>query len=488
MSWKDRLMDASFKNVPFKVKSVEDEFGRRTQVHQFANREKPYVQDLGGDIDTFTVTGFVIQNIENSFDYFSERDNLIRVLKSAGAGNLVHPYLGIKRVSLIGPAKKTESFEEGGMATFTMTFKEAGERALPQALTDFVSMVDKKVNQAMDTVGDAFYVGFSTLNLFQDSISNIISRAIGSIQVGLTSMSGIATKIISESVSNVNIIRNTNEDIVNTPNSIFNAIKNCAYSMASSCGMGDVLLKEQETTTGFADENSLATIDRSVDTYKGKISISTTTTGGQKGDYSGIIRGDVVELDSNNINRELGKSVINNIISAIENFDMSGLGACPTGQQKNIALILDIFKFCMIACVCRVAIRTDFFGQEEMIEFMNMISAMIENVLIDMGAEAADGTIVLGIGNGTDPIDNKDIFLSIENIRNIFVENMLLKSFGVTKAIDYTIPPDIETTLELAYDKYLDLNRSNEIYRTNKNIIQHPGFMPSGDVIRILDK
>ncbi len=487
MSWRDRLVEASFKNIPFKVISSSYEGGRRTQLHQFANREKPYLQDLGSEADVFQIDAYIIQNIENEYDYFTERDNLIKVLKQKGAGVLIHPFLGTKKVGLEGTFQLEETFDEGGIAKFTLTFRESGERALPENLVDFFQKVDNAVNAAMDLVGDNFYKQYSIVALFQDTVNNIIGRSIGTVQSAISLTAGISTKIISEAVSNVALIRNSVNSIVNSPLDIFNALKNCCYAMANICGMGSVFLFEQ-TIKGYATDNGVAINNHSTDIFANKISISTNVTGGESGSYSGVVRGNVVELDPNNIDETLGKSVITNLINLIKDFDYSGLGATPPNQQKNIALILDTFKFQIISTICRIAIRINFFEQEEAIIYLENINSMIDNILIDMGDEASDGTSAIGIGNGTEQINNKDIFLSIQDIRKTFCDNMQLKIAGITKGIDYLIPINVETTLELAYEKYEDLNRADEIYKKNKLIIQHPGFMPPDDTIRILDE
>lgn len=486
MSWRDRLTTASYKNISFKVNSHDYSSGRRTQLHQFANREKPYLQDLGMEAETFTIEAYIIQNIENEFDYFTERDNLIRVLKQKGSGTLIHPFLGFKKVGCTSFTLK-ETFDEGGIARFTINFTESGERALPQSLTDFFSAVDNAVNSAMDLVGDVFNAAYSTVSLFQDTVSNTIGRSIGTVQAAITLTSGIATKIISESVGNVALIRNSVLDIINSPVDIFNALKNTCYSMASICGMGTVLLLEQ-TLKGYPTANGVAINDRATDVFANKISISTNITGGETGNYSGVVRGNVVELDPNNINETLGKSVINNMIDMINNFDMSGFGATPVNQEKNIVLLLDTFKFQVIATICRIAIRIDFSDQEQAITYMENINTMIDAILIDMGNEAANGSSAIGVGTGTDQINNKDIFLAVQDVRKVFTDNMIAKASSITKAINYNIPVDVQTTLELAFDKYQDLDRALEVFKRNRTIIQHPGFLPNGDTIRILDE
>jgi prophage DNA circulation protein len=487
MSWRDRLIEASFKNVPFKVKSHNYGAGRRVQTHNFANRDTPHTEDLGSEAEDFSIEAYIVQNNLNNFDYITERDNLIRVLRSEGAGILIHPYLGFKKVNVNGKFSMVETYDEGGIARFTIPLIESGKRALPEALTDFFIAVDNAVNQAMDMIGDTFYTAYSTTALFQDSSSNIIARAIGSVQSSLGLIAGIATEIISESVNNIALIRNEIDDSINSPVNIFNSLKNTCYSLASICGMSSVLLFEK-SVKGYATDNGLAINDRAEDIYNNKITLDTTVTGGETGQYSGVVRGNIVELNPNNIDEVLGKSVVDNMINIILDFDYSGLGATPSNQEENVVLILDTFKFQMISTICRIAIRINFLEQEEAIKYIKLINNMIESVLLELGDEAVNGSSSIGIGNGTTQINNKDIFLSIQDIRKVFMDNMNQKISGITKGIDYRIPVDIETTLELAYNRYKDLNRSKEIYNNNRILIRHPGFMPPNDMIRILDE
>lgn len=45
--WRDRLHDASFRGVPFKVEEESAGTGRRVETHEYPNRDKPYTEDPG---------------------------------------------------------------------------------------------------------------------------------------------------------------------------------------------------------------------------------------------------------------------------------------------------------------------------------------------------------------------------------------------------------------------------------------------------------
>ena len=80
------------------------------------------------------------------------------------------------------------------------------------------------------------------------------------------------------------------------------------------------------------------------------------------------------------------------------------------------------------------------------------------------------------------------MFSSVEDLRKVFIQAMLAKSNQISSAIDYEVESEVLSTLELAYNKYEDLGREEEIQDMNKGIITHPSFIPSGETIRILDE
>ena len=116
MSWRDNLQQASFRGIPFEVNVATTGVGRRTEMNVYANTQtgtgkkyQDYVwaKDLGAEPDSFTIEGYVIQNITNNFDHFPERDNLIKALKTQGPGILVHPsFKEPMEVSIDGKAKE----------------------------------------------------------------------------------------------------------------------------------------------------------------------------------------------------------------------------------------------------------------------------------------------------------------------------------------------------------------------------------------------
>ena len=143
MSWKDKLIEGKFRDIPFKVESSDGEIGRRIALHQYPLRDKPYAEDLGRKARQFTLELFAI-----GADYMTNRDSLIKAFETKGPGLLVHPYLGEMTVTVIEARGPRESTREGGMARFSVVFSESGDAVFPKSTSDSGRVVNDKADIA----------------------------------------------------------------------------------------------------------------------------------------------------------------------------------------------------------------------------------------------------------------------------------------------------------------------------------------------------
>jgi prophage DNA circulation protein len=131
--WREAILPASFKGAGFHVETDARVSGRRIALHEFPKRDDPYAEDMGKRAVRYAVTGYLItapgttRQSAGTFDYRPARDRLINALESDGPGPLVHPLLPNNPLLVMCEAYTvTETRERGGMATFEMTFVEAG--------------------------------------------------------------------------------------------------------------------------------------------------------------------------------------------------------------------------------------------------------------------------------------------------------------------------------------------------------------------------
>lgn len=153
MTWREDLQPASFRGVPFEVESESSSFGRRVQVHEYPQRDKPWTEDLGRASRTVDLTAFLIGD-----DYLARRDALLAALEEEGAGTLVHPWYGQLEVNVRDLARVGHSRDLGGMCQISMSFVEAGELAFPSA----VNSLGAQSLLASDQLGDVAATDFAS--------------------------------------------------------------------------------------------------------------------------------------------------------------------------------------------------------------------------------------------------------------------------------------------------------------------------------------
>lgn len=156
MTWRDNYRPASFRGVVFFVEKADSTHGRRQAVHEHAQRDVPYTEDLGRKAREFSVSGYLI-----GLEYQTQRDELIKACETAGPGVLVHPYRGEMTVECRGLGVG-ESAADGGMCMVTLTFLEAGEASYPTAKVDTVNAISTKGNAVTDAAGKGMVSDFLT--------------------------------------------------------------------------------------------------------------------------------------------------------------------------------------------------------------------------------------------------------------------------------------------------------------------------------------
>lgn len=156
MTWRDNYSPASFRGAAFFVEDSDSSHGRRQAVHEHAQRDVPYTEDLGRKAREFTITGYLIGD-----NYNVERDALISACELPGAGLLIHPYRGELNVVCRGLSVK-ESSAEGRMCRFAMTFLEAGVDDFPSVTVDSVNAISSAANTVKSTARDSFVSRFLT--------------------------------------------------------------------------------------------------------------------------------------------------------------------------------------------------------------------------------------------------------------------------------------------------------------------------------------
>lgn len=121
----EQLLPATFRGVPFEVTSGSLKGGRRTVVHEYPQRDNPYVEDLGRATRQVTIEAFVVGD-----DYIDRGTALLAEIEKPGSGTLIHPWLGEMTVTVTSVSEL--KFDTGlGAAYLTFVATEAGDLEFP---------------------------------------------------------------------------------------------------------------------------------------------------------------------------------------------------------------------------------------------------------------------------------------------------------------------------------------------------------------------
>lgn len=469
MSWRDNLLKASFRDADFYVVSSDYGIGRRNIIHQYPFKNTPYAEDLGMDTDEFVINGYILGAAYNDYDYMKERDALISALKKKGAGRLVHPFLGERMVVTVGKARIRETFSEGGIARFTMTFAISGASVYPKGNVEPIGKVDEVVNVAVNTASDSFYKQYSITNLpsfLKDSMVDDFSAYIDMVKMCIASIRSTGSAALTNVKSDLDDIRDLLLDVVYLP-----------------CQIASLVVDTIDSILEIA--NILGT------GYLGYI----------VGHCSNTIQVRKLSSDGKSINQELGITMYQSLLEISGNSETTGFGT-PSDSNTSIAgglteievttksrarqaanrlAFVNMVRVLCLSAALRVIIRTNFKSFTLAKEAQDSAVESIDYLLLKLGDESASDLY----SNYNIYTDNIEMFNELEKLRAEFISAMRQVQLTLPKEIEYVPPVDGITTLQVSYDKYRDLDRSESIFERNQPVLNHPGFI-GPDSIRIL--
>jgi len=170
--WRDRRQGASFRGVPFLLDTDSANVGRRTQVHEFPQRDQPFVEDLGRRTREYKFSGFVAGD-----DCLSQRDKLLTALDTPGPGELVHPWFGRMTVTP-GDCEVSHARNELGMVRFSLMFID-GMLSFPVQSPNTRRLLAEQAPTLLESMKARFNAAMGTVDLARQRV-NAVRSAVSS--------------------------------------------------------------------------------------------------------------------------------------------------------------------------------------------------------------------------------------------------------------------------------------------------------------------
>ncbi|VVN10097.1 DNA circularization protein [Pseudomonas fluorescens] len=180
--WRERKQPASFRGVPFLVDSDSVPVGRRTQLHEFPQRDQPFVEDLGRRTRQYKFSGFVAGD-----DCLAQRDRLLTALDTPGAGELMHPWFGRLTVTA-GECEVSHARNELGMVRFSLVFID-GMLEFPVQSPNTRRALAAQAPSLLGSIKDRFSAAMAPVDLARQRTSAVRSALSGAMGFALKFLS-----------------------------------------------------------------------------------------------------------------------------------------------------------------------------------------------------------------------------------------------------------------------------------------------------------
>jgi prophage DNA circulation protein len=193
-TWREQLQPASFRGVPFHVDSESTPVGRRTQVHEYTKRNKPFVEDLGEQTRVIKFSAFVVGE-----DCFFLRDNLLHALNQPGPGTLIHPWYG-QMYGTATDCSAGHAWNEGGVARFELLFVEGGEKGYPAGVPNTARQLEAENESLLDSAIARYKAAMALVNKARLSILALQNGLAGvqmAIQQEISQITGLVSSVVT---------------------------------------------------------------------------------------------------------------------------------------------------------------------------------------------------------------------------------------------------------------------------------------------------
>jgi prophage DNA circulation protein len=440
-TWRDKMLPASFRGVPFRVVSADGQVGRRNALHEYPQRDIPFAEDLGRKAREFTIEGFVIGET-----YMDGRDRLIEALEAYGSGELVHPYRGRMQVVLSSPARVSESTAEGGMARFSMTFSESGEAVNPAPRTDTGAEVEAAADEAQAEAEDSFADLFTVEGL-QDFVPTealtVIDDALTEVQQAANGL--MDGSLLPEFTQQLFGIANTAASLMRFPANLAGGLFGQIKSLAAIAS--NPLAALSSLSSIFGGSGSSSTISGS----SGGQSTASATSAGMAAVAT------LRPLFSYGGN---AKPVPNSVPPT-----PSAPSAISTPsriqQAANQAAVINLTRQAAVIEAARATAKITPASYGDAIALRDEIAGQLEQL-----AETAPDAV----------------YMALTKLRVAVIKDMNTRAADLSRTVQYPVPTT-QPALVVAHHLYGDVAQADAVVSRNK--IRHPGFVPGGRTIEV---
>jgi len=240
------LRQASFRGIGFDISSAEDSYGRRSVTHTYPQFDTPYTEDMGKAPNTFNFEAFLVGD-----DYLSRARKLIEACNKAGAGLLVHPWLGSQQVVCM-ECRPRWNLQGLGECRIQLAFQEEGKALYPDETQNYAEITKEIAQSALETFLARFKELYSVLGAswLPKQMTNLFNQAMGMVNE-VAQVAGIGSSSLSELLAQIEDATNAASEIIEDGNQVSDIIDDVINSLPDTINDPATALSSMLTLTEF---------------------------------------------------------------------------------------------------------------------------------------------------------------------------------------------------------------------------------------------
>ncbi|MGO0628715.1 DNA circularization protein [Pseudomonas sp. SAR267] len=458
-TWRDELHPASFRGVPFHVDSDSMPVGRRTQIHEYPQRDKPLVEDLGRVTREIKMAAFVIGE-----DFLIKRDALLNALDKPGAGELIHPWYGRLMVTATGCSVGHER-REGGMARFDLVFVEDGEKGFPAGVPNTARQLEESSETLLQSAIRRYKAAMAVVNRARLAVV-VLQNGIAGVQMAIAQELRQLTGLVSS-------VEALADMLINAPGNFSAMIRGQFSSVGGSRSTGYRWGPSSSTSSTASASSSASSIEADPE-------FASTVAGLPEADpefasFAASSRAIATQVEQS---RELAAQVVA-AAAAIEAGSTAAGGAATAAVieaarelVRDALIVLAVRTAAVMPVVQAPAPLSGYPSLQQQV--VSPITRPDVPVTADVVAVRDAIEAALVAAEQTAPHEHFEV---LEVVRKQVRAHLTEVARAGVRLAEVTTLESLPAVV-LAYQRYGDATRAAEIVTRNK--VAHPGFLPVG--------
>lgn len=468
-TWRDKRQTASFRGVPFYVDGDSTPVGRRTQLHEYPQRDKPLVEDMGAKTREVKLTGFVIGD-----DCLFQRDNLLNALDKPGSGELVHPWFGRMTVTAGDGCEVSHERREGGMVRFELVFIEAGEKGYPKGVKSESSQAEEDSEGFLESAIARYKAAMALVNRARMAVT-VLQNGIAGIQMAIQ-------QELAQVLGLVSSVEALADMLINSPGNF------AAMIRAQFASVGG---RSRSSGYRWAPSGGAPGMPSGVPS-------GSTGGGGSSGSSGSVVEADpefartVAALDGTEpvftsfvaASRDMTRKIelVKSLIAEIKRDSEAPTAA---GGQETAAVVKaarELMRDALVVQVVRVAVSMPVVSAPAVLPGVPVVSQQVGAPVTRPDVPVTSDVIVLreavsDVLWSIALVSPHDHFEALEAVRKRVKAHLSEVAAAGVRLVAIDTKESLPA-LVLAYQCFGDATRAAEIVTRNR--VSHPGFLPAG--------